>query len=98
MPLTTADVEKIWAHTAPSPTAPKGTDPDRSMETYARYADARHAQTTAAIGALTGMVTALTAAVQAGGGLTQEQATAAATAGAEAALAQLGQALGGTTA
>jgi hypothetical protein len=97
MPLTDADVTKVatkvWAHTAPSPTAAKGTDPDRSMETYARYADARHAQTTAAIGALTGMVTALTTAVQAGGGLTVEQATAAATAGAEAALAQLGDAL-----
>ena len=33
MPLTDSDVTKIWAHTAPSPTAPKGTDPDRSMET-----------------------------------------------------------------
>lgn len=93
MPLTDADVTKIWAHTAPSPTAPTGTDPDRSMETYAAYGDAHYAALTAQLGALTGLVTGLAAAVQAGGGLTVEQATAAATAGAEAALAQLGHEL-----
>lgn len=94
MPLTDADVTKIWGHKAPSPTAAEGTDPARSMETYTRYADARHAQVTAQIGSLTGLVTALTAAVTAGGGLTEAQATAAAEAGAKAALDQLGHALG----
>lgn len=89
MPLTDADVTKIWAHKAPSPTAAKGTDPNRTMETYARYADARHAQVMAAVGALTGMVTKLAAA----GGLTEAQATAAAEAGAKAALAELGDVL-----
>jgi GH25 family lysozyme M1 (1,4-beta-N-acetylmuramidase) len=89
MPLTDADVTKIWAHKAPSPTAAAGTDPDRSMETYTRYADARHAQVMAAVGALTGMVTKLAAS----GGLTVEQATAAAEAGAKAALAELGHVL-----
>jgi hypothetical protein len=93
MPLTDADVTKIWAHTAPSPTAAAGTNPDRSMETFARYGDARHAQVMAQLGALTGLVTVLTTAVTAGGGLTEAQATAAAEAGARAALAELGDAL-----
>jgi len=93
MPLTDADVTKIWAHKAPSPTAPKGTDPDRTMETFARYGDAHHAQIMAEIGALRGVVTSLATAVQTGGGLTPEQATAAAEAGARAALAELGQTL-----
>ena len=89
MPLTDADVTKIWAHTAPSPTAPKGTDPDRTMETYTRYGDARHAQIMAQLGALTGAVAALAR----DGGLPLAQVQAAAEAGARAALAELGDAL-----
>jgi GH25 family lysozyme M1 (1,4-beta-N-acetylmuramidase) len=97
MPLTDADLTKIatkvWTHTAPSPTAAKGTDPDRTMETYARYADAHHAQVMAEIGALRGIVASLATALQNGGGLTPAQATAAAEAGAKAALAELGETL-----
>jgi len=48
---------------------------------------------TAQIGALTSMVAALAGAIQGGGSLTEAQATAAAEAGARAALAQLGEAL-----
>lgn len=51
----------------------------------------------AQVGALTATVTALAAAVQKGGGLTAEQTTAAAKAGADAALAELGHALDGIT-
>lgn len=47
----------------------------------------------AQVGAQSGLITALTAAVKAGGGLTAEQATAAAEAGARAALDQLADAL-----
>lgn len=83
----------VWNHTESSPTAPEGTNAARRAGDLLRYGDAHYAVLTAQLGAVTGLVTALTTAVQAGGGLTVEQATAAATAGAEAALAQLGHAL-----
>lgn len=83
---TAAEIAKAVAdHTEISPTSKKAT----RAGAYWAYADARHAQVMAQLGALTGLVTQLAA----GGGLTAAQATAAAEAGAKAALAELGHAL-----
>ncbi|WP_086809793.1 peptidoglycan recognition protein family protein [Streptomyces reticuliscabiei] len=97
VPLTDAEKKDIaaavWAYPLNSPTAPAGTDAARTAGTFLRYTDAKHAAATAQIGALQGAVTALTAAVGSSGGITAEQVQAAATAGAEAALDRLGDAL-----
>lgn len=88
-------VDDVWNHTEPNHLTGK---PVR-MGTVLAWLDYERQQdrtvTTAQIGALTSTVKALAAALKAGGGLTVEQATAAAKAGADAALAELGQALGG---
>lgn len=97
VPLT-ADEKKdiareVWAFKLDSPTAAANTDPARTAGTFLRYGDAKYAATTAQIGALQGAVTALTAAVGGAGGITAAQVEAAAKAGADAALAELGEAL-----
>lgn len=94
----TADEKKdiareVWAYKLDSPTAPTGTDPERTAGTFLRYTDAKHAAATAQIGALQGAVVALTAAVGSAGSITAEQVQAAAEAGANAALDRLGDAL-----
>ncbi|MBD0743610.1 glycoside hydrolase family 25 protein [Streptomyces sp. CBMA152] len=83
MPLTPADVKAVWAYS-------NGDHPD----VHQTLADAAGA--TAAVKALAGKVDALAtevAALSAQGGLTAEEITAAAQAGAQAALAELGNAL-----
>lgn len=85
----------VWNYPLPSPTAKPGTDPNRKVGVYLTHIDAKYAATTAQIGALQGAVTALTAAVGSAGGITAEQVEAAATAGAKAALEQLGDVLTG---
>jgi hypothetical protein len=75
----------VWAHSMLSPTSRQS----HSAETFLRYQDAHHAQLTAQVAALTAAVTALAK----GGGLTAAEITAAAEAGAQAALAQLADAL-----
>lgn len=93
MPTADEIAKAVWGYQLTSPTAPAGTDPERTAGTFLRYTDAKHAAATAQIGALQGAVTALTEAVGAAGGITAEQVQAAATAGAEAALDRLGDAL-----
>lgn len=93
MPTADEIAAAVWNYKVDSPTAAPGTDPKRTTGTFLRYTDAKHAAATAQIGALQGAVTALTEAVGAAGGITAEQVQAAATAGAEAALDRLGDAL-----
>ncbi|ELP67715.1 hypothetical protein STRTUCAR8_08541 [Streptomyces turgidiscabies Car8] len=101
VPLTDAEISKIakasakenWAYLLDSPTAAEGTNPARTAGTFLRYGDAKYAATTAQIGALQGAVTALSAVVGSAGGITAAQVEAAAKAGADAALAELGEAL-----
>lgn len=85
----------VWNYPLPSPTAKPGTDPNRKAGVYLTHIDAKYAATTAQIGALQGAVTALAAAVGSSGGITAAQVEAAATAGAKAALEQLGDVLAG---
>lgn len=93
MPTADEIAKAVWDYQLTSPTAPAGTNPERTAGTFLRYTDAKHAAATAQIGALQGAVTALTEAVGAAGGITAEQVQAAATAGAEAALDRLGDSL-----
>lgn len=101
MPLTDAEISKIakasakenWAYLLDSPTAAEGTNPARTAGTFLRFTDAKYAATTAQVGALQGALTALAAVVGNEGGITEAQVEAAATAGAKAALAELGEAL-----
>jgi hypothetical protein len=85
MPTAQEIAAAVWAHPMVSPTS-KAT---HSAEVFLRYQDDHFARLTAQVGALTATVTAL----KADGGLTAEQITAAAQAGATAALDQLGTAL-----
>lgn len=85
MPTAKEIAQAVADHTEVSPTSKRPT----RAGAYWAYADARHAQVMAQLGALTGLVTKLAA----GGGLTTEQAQAAAEAGATAALEKLGHAL-----
>lgn len=85
LPTAQEIAQAVADHTEKSDTSGRPT----RLGTFIRYADNRHAQVMAQLGALTGLVTKLAA----GGGLTAEQATAAAEAGATAALDKLGHAL-----
>jgi hypothetical protein len=93
MALTDADVQKVadavWAKPLASPTAPAGASPLRTAGTFLRWGDQHHADLIARLAALTAAVQALAA----GGGLDAAEVTAAAEAGARAALAELGDAL-----
>ena len=93
MPTPEEYAKAVWDYRLDSPTAAEGTDPKRTAGTFLRYGDAKYAATTAQIGALQGAVTALAAVVGSAGGITEAQVEAAATAGAKAALAELGEAL-----
>jgi hypothetical protein len=93
MALTDADAQKVaeavWAKALASPTAPAGTSPLRTAGTFLRWSDQHHAELIARLAALTTAVQALAT----GGGLDAAEITAAAEAGARAALAELGDAL-----
>lgn len=98
MPLTAADVETLLSTKIDDPTKPGAATVTVRGALWAAYGQANAAnaaaqKATAQVGALTGLVTQLTAAVQKGGSLTAAQATASAEAGAKAALAELGAAL-----
>jgi hypothetical protein len=79
----------LSADVIPAPTADKA-NPTWALSTYLRLLYVRAQETAAQQGA----INAVLAALAKGGGLTPEQATAAAEAGARAALAELGHALG----
>jgi hypothetical protein len=83
----------VWGYQLVSPTAPEGTDPKRAAGTFLRFIDAKQAQTVALFGAQTAAIAALSTAVGTAGGITAAQVEAAAKAGADAALAELGEAL-----
>lgn len=83
----------VWGYQLVSPTAPEGTDPKRTAGTFLRFIDAKQAQTVALFGAQTAAIAALSTAVGTAGGITAAQVEAAARAGADAALAELGEAL-----
>jgi hypothetical protein len=93
VPLTDAEkkdiAREVWAYQLTSPTAPAGTDPLRAAGTFLRFTDAKQAQLVALLGAQTAAITALAG----GGGLDAQEIQAAAEAGAQAALEQLGDAL-----
>jgi hypothetical protein len=101
MALTDADIQKlvktltpvvadaVWAKPLASPTAPQGTSPLRTAGTFLRWGDQHHADLIARLAALTAAMQALAA----DGGLDAAEVTAAAEAGARAALAELGDAL-----
>lgn len=105
VPLSTEDIKAlaaelkkelppaVWAHRLTSPTAAPGTEPTREAGTYLRFTDAKQAQLVALLGAQTAAIAALSAAVGTAGGITAAQVQAAAKAGADAALAELGEAL-----
>lgn len=98
MPLTTADVTLLLGTRIPEAKLASGYVPTiADCLNGAKTADTQLTALTAQVGALTGVVTALAKAVGTAGGLTAEQAQAAAEGGAAAALAELGQTLVGTT-
>jgi Domain of unknown function (DUF1906) len=98
MPLTPADIQAIWDHAETN----KASGQPVRMGTVLAWADFERQQEintlTAQLGAVSGALTALSKAVATGGGLTPAQVTAAAQAGAAAALAELGHKLDGTPA
>jgi hypothetical protein len=81
----------VW--TVPLPEPYSTTGEVHATGDYLRYGDPHYKALRAQLGAQAGLIAALTTAVKAGGGLTAEQATAAAEAGAKAALAELGTVL-----
>lgn len=89
MPTAKEVAAEVWAFPLNSPTSGK----NFSAATFLRYGDDHFARLTAQLGAQTAVLNALAKAMENGGGLTVEQATAAAEAGAKAALAELGDAL-----
>lgn len=104
MAITEADARTVWA--APLAENVPAPAPSHAAETYlvdiyqstalGRQGVGAAVQTlTAHVGALTATMSALAASVRTAGGLTAEQITAAAQAGAAAALAEVGQALTG---
>jgi hypothetical protein len=89
MPTAQEIADAVWAKALVSPTAPEGTSPLRTAGTFLRWQDQHHADIVARLAALTAAIQALAA----GGGLDATEITAAAEAGARAALAELGDAL-----
>jgi hypothetical protein len=89
MPTAQEIADAVWAKALASPTAPAGTSPLRTAGTFLRWQDQHHADLIARLAALTAAIQALAT----GGGLDAAEITAAAEAGARAALAELGDAL-----
>lgn len=96
MPLTDADVQKVVSGVLGYKNADALKKNPRLPDVYGYIAGASSAvaSLTAQVGALSGAITALTADVTKAGGLTAEQVTAAAAAGAKAALDELATAIG----
>lgn len=96
--LTADDIEALLSTEFDDPTKPGSEKITVRGAWWAAYGQAAHAsaaarQTQAQLGSLQGIVAQLVAILQQGGTLTVEQAKAAAEAGADAALAKLGEAL-----
>lgn len=59
MPTAKEIADAVWAKQFASPTAPKGTDPNRSAATFLRWADVRHQREMTQLAALSASVEAL---------------------------------------